>query len=62
MFGKILSSKWMSLFCAFLNSTFSSIAWEHGDYVISILCFVLAFYCGYNFMNGVKEDYYDQDK
>jgi hypothetical protein len=62
VFGRILSSKWMSLFCTFINSTFASIAWEHGDHFTALLCFALAFYCGYNFIIGVKEDYYDQGK
>ena len=59
---EILSNKWMSLFCVMVNSVFASIAWAAGDYVISVLCYALAFYCGHNFMIGIKEDYYDKDR
>ena len=62
MLTKILSNKWMSLFCTFVNSTFASIAWNNGDYGMASICFLFAFYCGYNFMTGVKEDYYDQNR
>ena len=58
---KLLSSKWMSLFCTFINSCFASIAWENGDYVMAFLCFGFAFWCGHNFLIGIKEDYYDQN-
>ena len=58
---KLLSSKWMSLFCTFINSCFASIAWNNGDYVMSFLCFGFAFWCGHNFLVGIKEDYYDQN-
>ena len=58
---QFLSSKWMSLFCTFLNSTFASIAWNNNDYIVSAICFGFAFYCGHNFIVGIKEDYYDQD-
>ena len=61
MISDILSSKWMSLFCVLVNSVFASAAWNTGDYVWSILCFGLAFYCGHNFLKAAKEDYYDQD-
>ncbi len=61
MVTKILSSKWMSLFCTFVNSTFATIAWNNGSYTMSIICFIFAFYTGFNFMTGVKEDYYDQN-
>jgi len=58
---KLLSSKWMSLFCTFINSCFASIAWNNGDYVMAFLCFGFAFWCGHNFLTGIKEDYYDQN-
>jgi len=58
---KLLSNKWLSLVCTIVNSTFASLAWQQGDYVWSLLSFVFAFICGYNFMNGFKEDYYGQD-
>ena len=61
MIVKLLSSKWMSLFCTFVNSCFATIAWNNGDHLIAGVCFVFAFYCGHNFISGVKEDYYDQD-
>lgn len=61
MISDILSSKWMSLFCTLVNSVFASTAWSSGNYGWSVLCFALAFYCGHNFLLGVKEDYYDQD-
>jgi len=58
---KILSSKWMSLFCTFVNSCFASIAWNNNDHFVAFLCFGFAFYCGHNFILGIKEDYYDQN-
>ena len=58
---KLLSNKWLSLFCTLVNSTFASLAWQQGDYVWATLSFVFAFICGYNFIDGIKEDYYDQD-
>lgn len=58
---KFLSSKWMSLVCTFLNSCFATIAWNNNDYLVAGICFVFAFWCGHNFVIGVKEDYYDQD-
>ena len=58
---KLLSSKWMSLFCTFINSCFASIACNNGDYVMAFLCFGFAFWCGHNFLIGIKEDYYDQN-
>ena len=58
---KLLSNKWVSLFCTFVNSTFATIAWNNSDYLMSGVCFVFAFYCGHNFITGVKEDYYDQN-
>ena len=58
---KLLSSKWMSLFCTIINSCFASIAWNNGDYVMAFLCFGFAFWCGHNFLIGIKEDYYDQN-
>ena len=60
MLTKILSSKWMSLFCTFVNSAFATIAWNNGNYTMSLVCFALAFYCGFNFMTGVKGDYHDK--
>lgn len=62
MLSKILSNKWMSLFCTFVNSCFANLAWNSGDYWVAFACFALAFYCAYNFMTGVKEDYYGQDR
>ena len=58
---KLLSNKWMSLFCTFINSCFASIAWNNGDYVMAFLCFGFAVWCGHNFLIGVKEVYYDQN-
>ena len=51
----------MSLVCTFLNSCFATIAWNNNDYLVAGICFVFAFWCGHNFIVGVKEDYYDQD-
>jgi len=59
---KFLNNKWLSLFCTIVNSTFASLAWQQGDYVWAILSFLFAFICGYNFINAIKEDYYDQDR
>ena len=59
---KILSNKWMSLFCTFINSCFASVAWNNEDYVVALLCFMFAFLCGHNFLIGWKEDYYDQNR
>ena len=58
---KLLSNKWLSLFCTLVNSTAASFWWNQGDYVWSGISFVFAFICAYNFMTAVKEDYYDQD-
>lgn len=60
MLMKFFNSKWTSLFCALINSTFASISWDNGDVIVASLCFVLSFYCGFNFLVGIKEDYYDQ--
>ena len=59
MLTKLLSNKWLSLFCTLVNSTFASIAWESGNYMFAVLSFALAFVCGWNFVTAVKEDYYD---
>jgi len=59
---KLLSNKWLSLFCTLVNSTFASLAWHQGEYTWFFLSFVMAFVCGHNFMSGVKEDYYDKDE
>ena len=61
MLTKILSNKWMSLFCTFINSSFAAIAYNNNDFVVAGFCFILAFYCGFNFITGAKEDYYDQN-
>jgi len=61
VFSKLLSNKWTSLVCVLINSTFATFAWNQGNYGWSVICFIFAFVCGYNFMIGVKEDYYDQD-
>ena len=58
---KLLSNKWLSLFCTVINSAFVSIAWQQGDYVWTVLSFGFAVVCGYNFITAIKEDYYDQD-
>ena len=59
MLIKLLSNKWLSLFCALVNSTFAFVAWDSGDYVFATLAYELAFICGWNFITAVKEDYYD---
>lgn len=57
MLVKILSNKWMSLFCTLVNSSFAFSAWNDGDPILASLCAILAWYCGWNFMNAVnKED------
>ena len=62
MLYKILTNKWMHLFCCFVNSTFASISWNMGDYVWAVFAYALSFYCGWNFVKAIKEDYYDQDE
>ena len=62
MLIRILSNKWMHLACCLINSVFASLAWQTGDYVIGVAIYCLAFYCGMNFINSVKEDYYGQDE
>ena len=61
MLTKLLTNKWTSLLCVFINSTFASLSWNNGDYFWAMLAYGFAFLCGYNFMIAVKEDYYDQD-
>ena len=61
MIVKLLSNKWLSLFCTLINSVFASLAWQQNDYVWASLSFIFAFICGHNFITAVKEDYYDQD-
>ena len=51
----------MSLFCTLVNSTFATMAWNNNDTIMALVCFALAWYCGWNFITGVKEDYYDQE-
>ena len=52
----------MHLFCCFINSTFASISWSVGDYVWAVFAYALSFYCGWNFVKAIKEEYYDQDE
>ena len=52
----------MSLFCTLVNSTFASIAWNNGDYLWALVAYGFAFFCGYNFITAIKEEYYDQNK
>ena len=52
---KLLSNKWLSLFCTLVNSTFASLAWQQGDYVWATLSFMLSFICAYNFITAIKE-------
>jgi len=59
---KLLSNKWTSLLCTIINSSFAFVAWNNGDPITALLCFILAWYCGYNFTTGMKEDYYDKSR
>ena len=52
----------MSLFCTLVNSTFGTLAWNDGDYIIALIAYGFAFFCAHNFITSVKEDYYDQDQ
>ena len=62
MFTKVMTSKWMSLFCTLVNSTFGTMAWNSGDYMWALVAYGFSFFCAYNFITAVKEDYYDQDQ
>ena len=44
-----------------INSVFASLSWQQGDYVWAFIAYFFAFLCGYNFMNAIKEDYYDKN-
>ena len=62
MFTNFLTSKWTSLGCVLINSTFATISWNNGDYFWAVVAYGFAFLCGYNFLMALKEDHYDQDK
>ena len=62
MFTNFLTSKWTSLACVLINSTFASVSWNQGDYFWAVIAYGFAFLCGYNFMMALKEDYYDKDE
>ena len=59
---KLLSNKWTSLFCTLVNCSFAFVAWGNGDPIMATLCFILAWYCGWTFTIGIKEDYYDKNR
>ena len=59
---KILSNKWTSLLCAFINCSFAFVAWNNDDPIMAMLCFILAWYCGWNFTTGIKKDNYDKNR
>lgn len=56
MIVRILSSKWMSLFCTVVNSTFCVIAWNNDDYFWFVLCAMLTSLCAWNFAVTTQEE------
>ena len=56
MLTKILSSKWMSLFCCVVNSTFCTITWNNGDYVMFTICAAFTSICAWNFVTAIREE------
>ena len=53
---KFLSSKWLSLFCCLINSTFCSIAWNSGETLAAVICAVFASLCAWNFITALQQE------
>ena len=56
MLVRLLSSKWMSLFCTIVNSTFCTIAWNNDDYFWFVLCAMLTSLCAWNFVVAIRDE------
>jgi len=53
---KFLTSKWMSLFCTIVNSTFCTIAWKNDDMFMFIVCAAFASLCAWNFATALQQE------
>jgi hypothetical protein len=53
---KFLSSKWLSLFCCVVNSTFCTVAWNNGDHFMFVVCAAFASLCAWNFVTATDQE------
>jgi len=54
--AKLLSNKWLSLFCTIVNSTFCAIAWNNGDMFMFIVCGAFTSICAWNFVTAIQRE------
>ena len=53
---KLLSNKWLSLFCCVINSTFCAVAWNNSDMFMFCLCGFFTGLCGWNFVTAIQQE------
>jgi len=53
---KFLTSKWMSLFCTIVNSTFCTIAWNNDDMFMFVVCGAFTSLCAWNFVTAIRQE------